>query len=90
MKTPENTQTPKNLSALDEYINKVYKLILLIVPGSCECAGLAYTFSKIVGWLPSVSWASLIIFDITCLLYLAISIFLIKRESGKGMCCRTA
>lgn len=84
MNTLENTQKKKYLSALDEYINKVYKLILLIVPGACECAGLAYTFSKIIGWLPSVSWVTLIIFDITCLLYLAISIFFIRTGFKDG------
>lgn len=68
MMTPEKLPTKKNLSALDEYINKVYILVLLLVPGACECAGLAYTFSKMMGWLPTVSWAALIIFDLTCLI----------------------
>ena len=36
------TYAKKYLSALDEYINKVYILILLIVPGACQCAGLLY------------------------------------------------
>ena len=72
------------LSALDEYINKVYILVLLLVPGACECAGLAYTFSKFMGWLPSVSWVALIIFDVTCLLYLAIGIFFIKTGFKDG------
>ena len=74
MKTTQNVQK-KYLSALDEYINKVYILVLLLVPGACECAGLSYTFSKFMGWLPTVSWVALIIFDVTCLLYLAIGIF---------------
>lgn len=78
MKISENTQKMKYSSALDEYINKVYILVLLLVPGACECAGLAYTFSKIIGWLPTVNWVALIIFDITCLIYLAIGIFFIK------------
>lgn len=83
MKTVEKTQK-RYLSALDEYINKVYILVLLLVPGACECAGLAYTFSKFMGWLPSVSWIALIIFDITCLLYLAIGIFFIKTGIDEG------
>lgn len=37
MKTTQNVQK-KYLSALDEYINKVYILVLLLVPGACECA----------------------------------------------------
>ncbi len=85
MKTLENKPNTKHLSALDEYINKVYILVLLLVPGACECAGLAYTFSKIMGWLPSVSWIALIIFDVTCLLYLGIAIFFIKTGIENGL-----
>ena len=72
------------LSALDEYINKVYRIVLLLIPGACECAGLSYTFSKIMGWLPGVSWIALIIFDITCLFYLAVGIFFIKTGIQDG------
>lgn len=75
----------KIISALDEYINRVYKLVLLLVPGACECAGLAYTFSKFMGWLPTVSWTALIIFDSTCLLYLAIGILFIKTGIKDGV-----
>ncbi len=84
MKTLQRTHQKKYLSALDEYINKVYILVLLLIPGSCECAGLAYTFSKLMGWLPTVSWSALIIFDVTCLIYLAISILLIKTGVKDG------
>ncbi|MDE6602185.1 MAG: hypothetical protein K2N39_02960 [Lachnospiraceae bacterium] len=73
-----------NLSALDEYINKVYVLVLLLIPGACQCAGILYTFLKIVGWLPPVSWTALIIFDITCLIYLAVGIFLVKTGFEDG------
>ncbi|MCM1385808.1 MAG: methyl-accepting chemotaxis protein [Bacillus sp. (in: Bacteria)] len=74
-----------NLSALDEYINKVYVLVLLLVPGACQCAGIVYTFEKIMGWMPEVSWAALIIFDITCLIYLAAGIFFIKTGFMDGI-----
>ncbi|MBQ8039998.1 MAG: hypothetical protein IJ274_09060, partial [Lachnospiraceae bacterium] len=60
--------TKKYVSALDEYINKVYILVLLLVPGACQCAGVLYTFSKFVGWLPGVNWIALIVFDLTCLI----------------------
>ncbi len=73
------------LSALDEYINKVYILVLLLVPGACQCAGLAYTFEKFMGWLPSVSWTALIVFDVTCLIYLATGIILIKTGFRNGL-----
>ncbi len=74
-----------NLSALDEYINKVYVLILLMIPGACLCAGVMYTFIKVMGWMPAVSWTALVIFDFTCLLYLGIGILLIKTGFEDGL-----
>lgn len=68
----------KRLTAMDEYINKVYTIVLLAVPGACQAAGILYTFEKAIGLLPMVKWLLLIIFDITCLLYLAVAIFFIK------------
>lgn len=72
-------------SALDEYINKVYILILLLVPGACQCAGLLYTTEKILGLFPTVSWTALIIFDITCLIYLSIGISFVKTGFVDGL-----
>lgn len=89
MNNTENNAKIKQLSALDEYINKVYILVLLLVPGACQCAGLLYTFEKIMGWLPSVNWMALIIFDITCLIYLAIGIFFVKTGFIDGLVSQT-
>lgn len=85
MKITENNVSTKNLSALDEYINKVYILVLLLVPGACQCAGLLYTFEKIMGWLPSVNWLALIIFDVTCLIYLFTGIFFVRTGFIDGL-----
>lgn len=74
-----------NLSALDEYINKVYVLVLLLIPGACQCAGIMYTFMKLMGWIPPVSWTALIIFDVTCLIYLGIGIYLVKTGFENGV-----
>lgn len=81
--TAENSK--RALTATDDYINKVFTMVLLIIPAACECAGLVYTLSKIIGWLPSVSWITLIIFDIANLIYLAISIILIKTGKKDGI-----
>lgn len=82
--TPDNT-SKKFLSPLDEYINKVYILVLLLVPGACQCAGLLYTFEKIMGWLPTVSWPALLIFDATCLIYLATGIYFVRTGFENGL-----
>lgn len=65
--------------------NKVYILVLILVPGACQCAGLLYTLAKFLGWLPTVSWLKLIIFDMTCLIYLLIGIFFIKTGFADGL-----
>lgn len=75
----------KYLTALDEYINKVFVLVLLLVPGACQCAGITYTLEKAIGWLPSVNWLALIIFDITCLFYLSFCIYLIRTGFQDGV-----
>lgn len=84
-KNTVNNEAVKNLSALDEYINKVYVLVLLLVPGACQCAGILYTFEKIMGWMPTVSWTALIIFDITCLIYLFTGIYFVKTGFADGI-----
>lgn len=84
MKNAKDNISKKYLSALDEYINKVYVLVLLLIPGACQCAGLAYTFEKVMGWLPTVSWTALILFDITCLIYLVIGIYFVRAGFKDG------
>ncbi len=68
----------KRFAALEDYINKVYTIVLLAVPGACQAAGILYSLEKGIGLFPTVNWLSLILFDITCLLYLAIGIYFIK------------
>lgn len=85
MKNTQKNKSIKYLSALDEYINKVYILVLLLVPGACQCAGLLYTFEKIMGWMPSVNWPALITFDVTCLIYLATGIFFVRTGFSDGV-----
>jgi len=85
MEKQEKKVANKYLSALDEYINKVYILVLILVPGACQCAGILYTFSRFIGWLPGVSWLALITFDVTCLIYFTIGIILIRTGFENGL-----
>ena len=84
MEKEQNVTSKKSLSALDEYINNVYKLVLLLVPGACQCAGLLYTFEKFIGWLPTVNWTALILFDVTCLIYLFTGIYFVRTGFRDG------
>ena len=81
----DELQFRKAMTALDDYINKVYVLIMLLVPGACQCAGLLYTIEKVFGLFPTVSWIALIIFDCTCLIYLAIGIYFVRTGFENGV-----
>ncbi|MBQ6889352.1 MAG: hypothetical protein IJN54_17790 [Lachnospiraceae bacterium] len=54
------------------------------VPGACQCAGLLYTTEKLLGLFPMVSWSSLIVFDFTCLIYMAIGIYFVRTGFENG------
>lgn len=71
-------ENSKKLTALEEYTRKVYTIILMLIPAACLLAGLIYTLERAIGWLPTVNWITLFIFDCSCVLYLLISIFFIK------------
>lgn len=75
----------KALTALDVYINRAYKLVLLLVPLTCLLAGMGYTSQKFQGNFADVSWITLIIFDCTDLVYLAIAVYFIKTGVKDGI-----
>ncbi|MDE7423809.1 MAG: hypothetical protein K2N51_08970 [Lachnospiraceae bacterium] len=75
----------KSLTALDVYINKIYVIVLLLIPGTCMLAGAGYTANKLQGFYASISWVALIIFDLSCTLYMAIGFFFIKTGKQDGI-----
>lgn len=75
----------RNVTAMEEYINRVYMIVLLVVPGACQSAGIVLTIEKAIGLYPTVNWLMLIVFDITCLLYLAIGMFFVKTGYEDGI-----
>lgn len=80
----------RSLTALEEYIKKVYCLVLLIVPGACLCAGLTFTAEKMIGWYPMVNWTALFIFDMTCLFYFLLGIYFVKTGISKDGMIKSA
>ena len=75
----------ENLSAIEIYMNKVFKMVILAAPGATLCAGLTYTAIKVLGFYPMVSWIGLLIFDGTCALYFLTAIlFVMHCETPEG------
>ena len=48
------------MSALDAYLNRVYKIIVLMGPIAAMMAGVTFTVFKAVGWYDSVPVAALV------------------------------
>lgn len=68
------------MNIIKKYWNNVYHYILLLIPGTCLCAGCAYTFAKIVGWHPDSPWPLVFLFDFSQIIYLLISFGFIYRK----------
>ncbi|MBP3458007.1 MAG: hypothetical protein J6K58_02240 [Lachnospiraceae bacterium] len=76
-----------NKSIIEEYIGKVYVFVMLVVTGSCLCAGITLSALKLLGFYPAVSWIALGIFIGSCIIYFCIGLWFIKYsfriENGK-------
>lgn len=72
-----------NKSVIEEYISKVYVLVMLTITGACLCAGVTFSALKLMGSYSEVSWTPLIIFCSTCVLYLLIGLWFIRFSFAK-------
>ena len=73
-------------TALDDYINRVFKIVLILVPGACLSASIIFGVLKIMGYVPkSVNTTALLIFIGTTISYLIYSIYLIRTGFENGI-----
>lgn len=70
-------------SVIEDYIGKVYTFVMLVITGSCLCAGVTFTILRFLGFYPAVPWAMLAVFVFTCILYFAIGLWFIKHSYRK-------
>ena len=84
MKVPQNDQiqSDKTLSTLDAYINRVYRIIVLIIPIICICASITITTLHLTGHYPDINRTALLLFDLSDILYLLIGIYLFHTGFG--------
>lgn len=76
--------TKNNHNVLELYMAKVYTYIMLIVTGSVTAAGITFTFLKVLGKYPTVSWPNLLIFLATDITYVVLGIFFIRKTVVNG------
>lgn len=68
----------KNMTALDVYISKVYKIALLSITLTCLLGGLSSTMDRLSGVYENVSLAIFLFCDLTNVAYVLIAVYLIK------------
>lgn len=75
----------KELTALDVYINKAYKIALLAITLACLFAGISYTLNRLQGFFSDCGLPVFIIFDLTTLIYLGIAIYFVRTGYEDGV-----
>ena len=71
------------MSALDAYLNRVYKIIILMAPIAAMMSAICFSIFKAVGWYASVPMAALVVFDITNVIYTSTAIWLFRTCIGE-------
>lgn len=80
-------------SVIEEYMSKVYTIVILTVTSACICAGVTFGLLKALGFYPAVSWVVLGIFILNCVGWFLLGLFFIKNsyitnEAGDGKILR--
>ena len=68
----------RNLSVLDEYTNRVYRLIVLIIPFYCICASVTISVMQYNGWYPPIDPFLWLLFVVSTFFYLAVGIYFVR------------
>ena len=74
----EENKTAGSMSALDAYLNRVYKYVVLVPTSVAATSAVVYTISKFVGWYDDVSGIGLFFFDLTNIIYFCIAMYFFK------------
>ena len=67
-------------SIIEEYMGKAYIFVILVITGSCLCAGVTFSSLKLLGFYDTVPWPALGIFVLTCAIYFIIGLWFIRHS----------
>ncbi len=73
----------QELSALDAYLNRVFKIAILAPSIATMTAAIYFTILKIAGWYPNIPVFLIILFDIMDITFMLVSIWFMKTSIGK-------
>lgn len=73
----------QELSALDAYLNRVFKIAILAPSIATITAALYFTILKIAGWYPNIPVFMIAAFDLMDITFMITSIWFMKTSFGK-------
>lgn len=71
-------------NVIQEYLNKVFAIVMLVVTGATMCAGVTISALKLLGFYPDMPWVALVIFVGTCVLYFSVGLWFVFHAYQKG------
>jgi len=71
------------MSALDAYLNRAYKIIIVLPLTGATTSAFVFTIFRLLGWWPDISLFVLVIYDIINAFYFFFAIYLLKTCKGK-------
>lgn len=69
-----------NTNIVEEYMNKVFAIVMLMITGAATSAGIIIGSLKLFGFYEQVGWLGIGIFVLSCLLYLGIGIWFVGNS----------
>ncbi len=71
-------KTNYEMSALDAYLNRAYKIIIVLPLTGATTSAFVFTIFRILGWWPDISIPVLVIYDAINVAYFSYAMFLLK------------
>ncbi|MCM1143487.1 MAG: methyl-accepting chemotaxis protein [Blautia sp.] len=68
-----------NTNVVEEYMNKVYTIVILVGTGACCAGGSTTGVLKLLGFYPTVPWLAIGIFVGSCILYFSIGVWFVTH-----------
>ena len=83
MSETKRDEMKQDLSALDAYLNRVFKIAILAPSIATLTAAIYFTILKIAGWYPNIPVPLLVGFDIMDISFMTISVWFMKTSFGE-------
>lgn len=69
-----------NLNIIEEYMNRVFTIIMFAITGATLVAAVTFGGFKALGFYPEVSWISIGIFMLSCVIYFLCGIWFVRTS----------